>query len=197
MLGLLRRPVRRRRCCDARRCRRSARCAQLQRYSRATSRRRRAARRRARVRHVSRSFHRVGNIAFEMKVKGHNVLHWPYASVEEFKAQAGLAGIPLLAPWANRLDEQAFYANGKRYAFDMALGQRARRAFRSTAFCRPRTSGRSSRRRPTRQSAWVTSRLEFFRQPAWMKQWPFAHTIEMTLPAAGRRARSARRRSRT
>jgi aldose 1-epimerase len=26
----------------------------------------------------------------------------------------------------------------------------------------------------------LTSRLEFFRQPSWMKQWPFAHTIEMT-----------------
>ncbi len=26
----------------------------------------------------------------------------------------------------------------------------------------------------------MTSRLEFFRQPAWMKQWPFAHTIEIT-----------------
>ncbi|HET7219823.1 MAG TPA: aldose 1-epimerase, partial [Vicinamibacterales bacterium] len=30
------------------------------------------------------------------------------------------------------------------------------------------------------KSAWVTSRLEFFKQPAWMKQFPFAHTIEMT-----------------
>jgi aldose 1-epimerase len=30
------------------------------------------------------------------------------------------------------------------------------------------------------KSAWVTSRLEAFRQPSWMKQWPFAHTIEMT-----------------
>jgi aldose 1-epimerase len=29
-------------------------------------------------------------------------------------------------------------------------------------------------------AAWVTSRLEFFRQPAWMKQWPFAHTVELT-----------------
>jgi aldose 1-epimerase len=26
----------------------------------------------------------------------------------------------------------------------------------------------------------VTSRLEFYRQPMWMKQWPYAHTIEMT-----------------
>src|SRR5204863_8025182 len=30
------------------------------------------------------------------------------------------------------------------------------------------------------QSAWVTSRLEVFRQPAWMAQFPFAHSIEMT-----------------
>jgi aldose 1-epimerase len=29
-------------------------------------------------------------------------------------------------------------------------------------------------------AASVTSRLEFYRQPAWMKQWPFAHTIEVT-----------------
>jgi len=30
------------------------------------------------------------------------------------------------------------------------------------------------------RSAWVTSKLEFFRQPMWMKQFPFAHTIEIT-----------------
>jgi aldose 1-epimerase len=34
-------------------------------------------------------------------------------------------------------------------------------------------------------AAWVTSRLEAFRQPAWMKQWPFAHTIEMTYRLSG------------
>ena len=55
-------------------------------------------------------------------VNGQDVLRWPYASIDEFKARPSLSGIPLLAPWANRLDEQAFYANGKRYAFDMALG---------------------------------------------------------------------------
>ena len=30
------------------------------------------------------------------------------------------------------------------------------------------------------QAAWVTSRLEFFRNPQYMKQFPFAHTITMT-----------------
>jgi len=49
-----------------------------------------------------------GNLGSEMKVNGQSVL--------------GTQGIPVLAPWANRLDEQAFWANGKKYAFDMTLG---------------------------------------------------------------------------
>src|SRR5204863_4788724 len=53
----------------------------------------------------------VGNMAYELKVKGQNTLRFPFASIDEFKANPnGLHGIPLLAPWANRLDEQAFYA---------------------------------------------------------------------------------------
>ena len=35
------------------------------------------------------------------------------------------------------------------------------------------------------KAAWVTSRLEFYRQPSWMAQWPFAHTIEMTYRLQG------------
>ena len=122
----------------------------------------------------------VGNIAYEMTVKGHNVLRFPFATIDEFKARpAGLHGIPLMAPWANRLDEQAFYANGKRYPFDMELGNVSgdipRHGFMSLTdqwqVVEARQDGRA---------AWVTSRLEAFRQPSWMKQWPFAHTIEMT-----------------
>ena len=64
----------------------------------------------------------VGNIAFEMLVKGHNVLRFPHASLADFKARPNAAGVPFMGPWANRLDEQAFYANGRRYAFDMSLG---------------------------------------------------------------------------
>src|SRR5262249_37798773 len=29
-------------------------------------------------------------------------------------------------------------------------------------------------------AAWVTSRLEFSKHPMWMKQFPFAHTVELT-----------------
>ena len=31
-----------------------------------------------------------------------------------------------------------------------------------------------------RTAAWLTRRLDAYRQPAWMNQWPFAHTVEMT-----------------
>ena len=46
----------------------------------------------------------VGNIATEMKVKGHNVLRFPHASLADFKARPGATGIPFMGPWANRLD---------------------------------------------------------------------------------------------
>src|SRR5262245_37500131 len=117
----------------------------------------------------------VGNIAFEMIVRGHNVLRWPYESVEAFKARPGLSGIPFVGPWANRLDEQAFYANGKRYPFDMALGN-VRGAIPIHGFLTTTDQWKVIELKADGAAAWVTSRLEFFRQPAWMKQWPFAHT---------------------
>jgi aldose 1-epimerase len=120
----------------------------------------------------------AGNVAFDMTVKGQKVLRWPYASIEEFKAKPGLNGIPFLGPWANRLDEDAFYANGKKYSFDMELGN-VRGAIPIHGFL---TGSRwqvvSVKADGT--SARVTSRLDFYKNPLWMKQFPFAHTIEMT-----------------
>jgi aldose 1-epimerase len=121
----------------------------------------------------------MGNVAFEMKVKGHEILRWPYASIDDFKAKPGLSGIPFLAPWANRLDEQAFYANGKRYAFDMELGN-VRGAIPIHGFLQYASQWQVVETKADARSAWVTSRLDFARQPMWIKQWPFAHTIEIT-----------------
>jgi aldose 1-epimerase len=106
-------------------------------------------------------------------------LRWPYASIEEFKSRPALSGIPFVGPWANRLDEQAFYANGKRYAFDMDLGN-VRGAIPIHGFLSTTDQWQVIEAKADAKSAWVTSRLEFFRQPVWMKQFPFAHTIEIT-----------------
>ena len=121
----------------------------------------------------------LGNLTVEMKVKGHNVLRFPFESAADYKGGAGSIGIPFLAPWADRLDEQAFYANGKRYAFDMTLGN-VRGANPIHGFLASASEWNVVEARADGQSAWVTSRLEFFRHPLWMKQFPFAHTIEMT-----------------
>jgi aldose 1-epimerase len=121
----------------------------------------------------------IGNITIGMKVKGQDVLRWPYTSVEEFKTRPSLSGIPFLGPWANRLDEQAFYANGKKYPFDMTLGN-IRGAIPIHGFVSTTDQWQVVEVRSDGKAAWVTSKLEFFRQPLWMKQFPFAHTIETT-----------------
>src|SRR5687767_5643923 len=120
----------------------------------------------------------VGNIAYRMTVKGHDILRWPHASLDAFKASPNATGIPFMGPWINRLDEQAFYANGKRYAFDMSLGN-IRGAIPIHGFITTTDRWQLASTGADRDSAWATSRLEFHRQEAWMKQWPFAHTIEM------------------
>ncbi len=121
----------------------------------------------------------IGNQAFEMKVRGHNILRWTYASVADFQSRPGSAGIPFLAPWADQLDEQAFHANGRRYAFDMELGN-VRGARPIHGFLITASQWQVQEVSADSGSAWVTSTLDFFRQPMWMKQFPFAHRITMT-----------------
>ena len=117
-----------------------------------------------------------GNVTFGMQVAGHEVLYFPVASIED--PRAGRFGIPFLGPWANRLDETAFYANGRRYAFDMDLGN-VRGSIPIHGFLAD-GEWQVVEARADAKAAWVTSRLEFFRHPLWIKQFPFAHTIEMT-----------------
>ena len=127
----------------------------------------------------------VGNMAYEMTVKGQNILRFPFASIDQYRAKPiGRHGIPLLAPWGNRLDEQAFYANGKRYAFDMTLGN-VTGAIPIHGFLSMTDEWQTIELKHDAQAAWFTSRLDVYKQPSWMKQWPFAHTIEMTYRLQG------------
>jgi aldose 1-epimerase len=121
----------------------------------------------------------VGNTAYEMNVHGKNILYFPYADVSEFQKNPRLSGIPFLAPWANRLDQQAFWANGKKYAFDMDLGNvRGANPIHGLLSSSPYWKVISVA--ADKRSARTTSRLEFWRYPELMAQWPFAHEYEMT-----------------
>jgi aldose 1-epimerase len=125
----------------------------------------------------------AGNRAYEMKVHGKNILYFPYEDISAYPANPKLGGVPFLAPWADLLDEQAFYANGKRYGFNMSLGNvHGERPIHGLLTNSPLWQvtevGANS------HSAHVSSKLEFWRYPDLMAQWPFAHEYEMTYSLA-------------
>jgi aldose 1-epimerase len=120
-----------------------------------------------------------GNVVFEMTVKGQNIIYFPSGSPEEFKAHPRFEGIPVLSPWANRLDEQAFYANGKKYTFNMTLGN-VRGATPIHGLVSQATSWEITELKADKNSAWVTARLDFYKHPDWMAQFPFAHSLIIT-----------------
>ena len=124
----------------------------------------------------------VGNMAYEWKVDGRNLLWFPFDDPAALRKAPTLCGIPLLAPWANRLDEDAFWMNGRRYVLNAALGNLRRdghgKPIHGLVNFSPKwelvESGADE------GSAWSRSRLAFFRHPEMMAQFPFAHTLTMT-----------------
>ncbi len=123
----------------------------------------------------------MGN-AWRIQVKGQNLVRTS-ATLEEFKARPGFNGMPLLAPFANRLDETAFYANGKKYNFDLELGN-VRGPIPSTGYVGGSQAWQLVEFKADARGAWVTCRLDFYKNPAYMAQFPFAHTITITYRVA-------------
>ena len=123
-----------------------------------------------------------GNRAYEMKVHGEDILFPPATDGTDFLKRVGQNGIPFMAPWANRLDGTGFWANGKRYNFNSDLGNFWKDAnglpihglIMNSALWKLVDMGADE------DSAYVTSRLEFWKHPDLMAQWPFAHSYEMT-----------------
>jgi aldose 1-epimerase len=125
----------------------------------------------------------IGNRAYEMKVHGKNILYFPFADVGEFQKRPRLCGIPFLAPWADLMSEQAFWANDKKYTFNMELGN-VRGNMPSHGLLVTSPLWKVTRVAADARSAYVTSRLEFWKYPDLAAQWPFAHDYEMTYSLA-------------
>lgn len=123
----------------------------------------------------------IGNRAFEMLVGGANILHFPFAHPAEMVGNRSLNGAPFLAPWGNRMPE-GFHANGNFYRFNAGSGA-----------LRLDQNGIPIHGMLTASPLWdvteagesddvcqVTSRLDFWKHPDLMANWPFAHDYEMT-----------------
>lgn len=128
----------------------------------------------------------IGNIAYDMRVNGQPILMSPPA-LSAWKEKPSQAGIPFLGPWANRLDADAYWANGKRYQLnpDAVTVRRDANGQPIHGLLLFASDWRVSRLQAGDQAAEVTSRLEFWKRPEWMAQFPFAHSIEITHRLSG------------
>ena len=125
----------------------------------------------------------IGNLAYEMNVHGKNILYFASADVGEYRKRPRMSGIPFLAPWADLLNEQAFWANGKRYGFNMTLGN-VRGEMPGHGLLLDSPLWQVTEVAFDARSAHVTSRLEFWKYPDMAAQWPFAHEYEVTYSLA-------------
>ena len=66
------------------------------------------------------AFDRQSGVGDESSRQEHPV--FSATDIGEFQKRPRFSGVPFLAPWADLLNEQAFWANGKRYQFNMGLG---------------------------------------------------------------------------
>jgi aldose 1-epimerase len=129
----------------------------------------------------------IGNNAYEMKVRGQNILWSAYKTLTELRDKPTMIGNPLLAPWANRIDGDSYYANGRKYLLNADL-----KNFRQDANKQPihglvvyAKEWQVTNVKADDKAAEVTSRLEFWKRPDWMAQFPFAHNIDMTYRLSG------------
>lgn len=123
-----------------------------------------------------------GNNAWSMQVNGQEVFFSPETSLAQLIEKHPLMGNPLLAPWANRLDREGFFANGKYYRLNADLHNLRRDKTQQPihgllAFAK---DWQVVDLRANDYEAAVVSRIEFWRHPDWMAQFPFAFNLEVT-----------------
>jgi aldose 1-epimerase len=124
----------------------------------------------------------VGFNSYEMKVRRKRVFWSPYASAGEMAARPAMLGNPLLWPWANRIDGVAYFFGGRKYLLNTEIGNVSPGPNRTPIHGLLRFDKRWKvvGIGAGQDGAWVRGRLEFYRFPELMEQFPFAHVIEIT-----------------
>ncbi len=131
----------------------------------------------------------VGNWGYSFKVNGHEVFHAP-ASLEQYIKDRGLgSGNPLMAPFANRIDRDFYYFEGRKYLLNGDLGNFLRTS--PTNFPIHGLLAYDPRWEVVETStseatgALIVSRMDFYKYPDLMAQFPFAHVHEVTYRLKG------------
>ncbi|MGC2658292.1 MAG: aldose 1-epimerase, partial [Bryobacteraceae bacterium] len=125
---------------------------------------------------------------FELLHRGLNWVYSPYASPAQMQGKHELFGIPLLAPWANRLSSDTYTVHGSEYTLNRKLGNlqfdQNRLAIHGLLAFVPWTAVDVH---ADANFAEAHSVLDFTKHPQWMAQFPFAHRLDWYHRLAGGR----------
>ena len=124
----------------------------------------------------------IGNFVYQFKVNGKDVLIPPASLAAYVKDRKFCCGIPFLAPWANRIAGDAYYFEGRKYLLNPELGNFLRDQFGQPIHGLVEYDSRwevAKKSASDGEGAALTSRLEFYKYPDLMAQFPFAHTMEI------------------
>ena len=129
----------------------------------------------------------AGNLAYELKVRGDNYLWFPFPGPAELLQHPKTCGVPFLAPWANRLDGDSYWVNGKQHTLNSTIANfhRDPNGKPIHGLLRYSRDWKLVSAEADDQSAHVSSRLDFGSHSDLMAQFPFAHTITMTYRLSG------------
>ena len=126
----------------------------------------------------------MGNFLYQFKVDGKDAVIPPDSFRSYLERHWFCCGIPFLEPWANRIDHDYYYFLGNKYLLNDSLGNLLRLPDTKLVLhgllvfdrrWKVIRSGASAS-----EGAFITSRMEFYRYPDLMAQFPFAHFIDMT-----------------
>jgi len=126
----------------------------------------------------------LGNLVYQFTANGKDVLV-PTGPLKAYSQNHQVCcGIPFLAPWANRIDHEYYYFQNRKYLLNGALGNILHTPpynlpIHGTVLFNPHweviDSGASDS-----TGAFITSRLEYYKHPGLMAQFPFAQTYLVT-----------------
>lgn len=124
----------------------------------------------------------MGNNAFKLMYEGSNLLWFPFETIAEFVDNPRLCGIPLLAPWANRLDRDGILVGKQNFELNTSLNNFSRDEnglpIHGLLSLSPHWKVISSEIAETFVE--LTSKLEFWKYPNYMSHFPFAHELMMS-----------------
>jgi aldose 1-epimerase len=126
----------------------------------------------------------LGNFVYQFTADGKNVLIPAPSLKTYFQDHKFCCGIPFLAPWANRIDHEYYWFQNKKYLLNSTLGNILHTPpynlpIHGTVVFNPQWQVIHSGATEA-TGAYITSRLEYYKYPDLMAQFPFALTYQVT-----------------